>query len=142
MRLDGLDPIIMLGTGSHSGHTTMALRIDGELHIVESQDAWYWPKHNIQRNKFSDWIQYAKNCDFHVVHLPLSPEARAKFNETAAYEFFQTVEGDPYGYYNFLFGWIDTAEDNWPPILPAGLVPIVFSIIEKIAPTVVDEFFS
>jgi len=41
-----------------------------------------------------------------------------------------------------LFGWIDTAEDNWPPILPSGLVPIVFSIIEKIAPTVVDEFFS
>ena len=36
MRLDGLDPMIMYGTGSHSGHTTTALRFDGELYIVES----------------------------------------------------------------------------------------------------------
>jgi len=46
-RLDGLDPMIMYGTGSHSGHTVMALRFDGELYIVESQDAWYWPVHRI-----------------------------------------------------------------------------------------------
>lgn len=36
MRLDGLDPMIMYGTGSRSGHTTMALRFDGELYVVES----------------------------------------------------------------------------------------------------------
>jgi hypothetical protein len=36
MRLDGLDEIIMYGTGSHVGHSTMALRFDGELYIVES----------------------------------------------------------------------------------------------------------
>jgi hypothetical protein len=36
MRLDGLDPIIMYGTGSHIGHSTMALRFDGELYVVES----------------------------------------------------------------------------------------------------------
>lgn len=36
MRLDGLDPMIMYGTGSHSGHTVMAMRFDGELYIVES----------------------------------------------------------------------------------------------------------
>lgn len=52
MRLDGLDPMIMYGTGSHSGHTTTALRFDGELYIVESQDAWYWPVHRIQRTPF------------------------------------------------------------------------------------------
>lgn len=43
MRLDGLDPIIMYGTGSKGAHCVMALRFDGELYIVESQDAWYWP---------------------------------------------------------------------------------------------------
>jgi len=47
LRLDGLDPMIMWGTGSHSGHTVMALRFEGELYIVESQDAWYWPIHKI-----------------------------------------------------------------------------------------------
>lgn len=35
-RLDGLDPIIMYASGSHSGHSVMALRFDGELYIVES----------------------------------------------------------------------------------------------------------
>ena len=35
-RLDGLDPLIMYGTGSHIGHDTMALRFDGELYIVEA----------------------------------------------------------------------------------------------------------
>jgi len=55
-RLDGVDPIIMYGSGSHAGHSTMALRFDGELYIIESQDGWYWPVHGIQRNKWSDWI--------------------------------------------------------------------------------------
>lgn len=47
LRLDGLDPMIMYGTGSHSGHSVMAMRFDGELYIVESQDSWYWPVHRI-----------------------------------------------------------------------------------------------
>jgi hypothetical protein len=141
LRLDGLDPLIMYGSGSHAGHSTMALRFDGELYVVESQDAWYWPVHNIQRNKFSDWIQYAKNCDFHVSHLPLSPEKRAIFNETAAQEFFFATEGVPYGYHNFLFGWIDTAEENWPPLLPPGLIPIVFSVFSRLAPVAAESFY-
>jgi hypothetical protein len=36
MRLDGVDPLIMFGSGTHAGHSVMALRIDGELYIVES----------------------------------------------------------------------------------------------------------
>ena len=56
MRLDGLDEIIMYGTGAHIGHNTMALRFDGELYIVESQAAWYWPTVNLQRTKWDDWI--------------------------------------------------------------------------------------
>ena len=36
LRLDGLDPIIMYGSGSHAGHSVMALRMDGELYMVES----------------------------------------------------------------------------------------------------------
>jgi len=47
MRLDGLDPMIMYGTGSHSGHSVAALEMDGVMYIVESQDAWYWPTHRI-----------------------------------------------------------------------------------------------
>jgi len=53
-----------------------------------------------------------------VAWLPLREEVAAKFNETAAREFFYEMEGTVYGYHNFMYGWIDTAEDNWPPILP------------------------
>ena len=49
-RLDGLDEIIMWGTGSHIGHTATVLTVDGVKSVVESQDGWYWPVHDIQRN--------------------------------------------------------------------------------------------
>lgn len=38
----------------------------------------------------------------------MKAEVRAKFNVTAAIEFFKSVEGTPYGIHNFIFGWIDT----------------------------------
>jgi hypothetical protein len=142
MRLDGLDPMIMWGTGSHSGHSVAALRMDGELYIVESQDAWYFPSHRIQRTRFDVWMEYAENCDFHVVHMPLSDEKRAQFNESAAIEWFYSVEGLPYGYHNFLFSWIDTPEKNLPPLLPNELVPIAFSILEKLDWNLTDTFFT
>lgn len=107
-RLDGLDEIIMFGSGSRVGHSTVALWIDEdgqrELYILESQAGWYWPRFGIQKNKFSQWIEWAENASFNVVLLPLKKDIREKFNETAAYEWFKGVEGLPYGYHNFLFG--------------------------------------
>lgn len=76
------------GTGSVVGHTCVLLEIDGEMHVVESQDAWYWPKHNIQRNKWSDWKKYAKNAGFNVIVVPLNAEKRAQFDTAKALEFF------------------------------------------------------
>lgn len=140
-RLDGLDEIIMWGTGGHIGHSTVVLTIDGVKHIIESQDAWYWPKHKIQRNTYKQWVQWAKNCDFHVSILPLKDEYRAKFNNTAAYEWFKTVEGMPYGYHNFLFSWIDTPYDNYPPNLYADFLPIVFEMFDRLMPSVMETFF-
>jgi len=55
-RLDGLDPMIMYGTGSRGAHCTMALWFDDELYIVESQDAWYWPTAGIQRTPYKQWL--------------------------------------------------------------------------------------
>lgn len=74
--------------------------------------------------------------------MPLSDEMRKKFNETAAKEFFYKVEGMPYGYHNFLYGWVDTANENWPRVLPKALVPVVFSLLERIDKNVTDIFFS
>lgn len=74
--------------------------------------------------------------------MPLSPEARAKFNETAAIEFFKSTEGLPYGYHNFLFGWFDTVTNNLPPIVPPGLLPIVLSLYEDLDPKSIDILFA
>lgn len=63
-RLDGLDPIIMYGSGTHAGHSVMALRFDGELYIVESQDGWYWPTKGLQRTKWVDWVRHARDASF------------------------------------------------------------------------------
>lgn len=142
LRLDGLDPLIMYGSGSHASHSVMALRMDGELYIVESQGAWYWPQDGLQKTLFKQWIEWARNADFNVVHMPLSPASRAQFNETAAIEFFKSTEGLPYGYHNFLFGWVDTPENNLPPLMPPMLIPIVMSIFEDFDPETADIFFA
>ena len=144
-RLDGLDEIIMWGTGGHVGHSTMAiwLNITGEreLYVMESQDGWYWPRHGIQMNKFSQWIEWAQNASFNVVALPLKEEYAKAFNETAVYEWFKTVEGLPYGYHNLLFGWIDTVNENFPPILQAELFPIAFRLVEKVVPSAIKAVY-
>ena len=142
-RLDGLDQMIGFGVGSHIGHTTMALRFDGELYIVEIQNAWYWPTHNAQRTRFDQWIKYADKAQYNVVHCPLSPSKRSQFNETAAQEEFFKLQGLEYGYNVFLFNFWDTPDDNWPVQLPQGFVPILFSIIESyVDKRISDAIFS
>jgi len=137
-RLDGLDPLIMLGTGSHIGHSAVACWIDGELYVLESQDGWYWPRRGIQKNKWSTWIQWAHNADFNVAILPLKEEYRKKLNVKKSIEWYNSIEGTPYGYRNFLFSWIDTPDKNFPNLLDAETVILVFSILEKISKSTVD----
>lgn len=35
-RFDGLDQLIEWGTGSHSGHSAVVFKMDGETYVVES----------------------------------------------------------------------------------------------------------
>jgi hypothetical protein len=115
IRLDGLDPMLAWGMGSNTGHTTVALWIDGELYICESTAvSSYWPTNGIQKTPYATWLKQADQAGFNVVHAPLNAATRALFNESAAIEFFRTVEGVDYGYYNMLWGWIDTLYDNYP----------------------------
>jgi len=114
-----LDPMINWGMGGTTGHTTVALWIEGELNVCESTvKSVYWPTNGIQCTPWDQWIQQCRNASYNMVHVPLSPENRAKFNATAAYEFFLTVKGLPYGYNNFLFGWLDTLTQNYPCLPP------------------------
>ncbi len=141
LRLDGLDPMIMVGTGARGAHCVQALRFDGELYIVESQDAWYWPTKGIQRTPYQKWVQQAKEASFNVIWLPLSAESMVKFNEKAAQEWFFAKEGLPYGYHNFIYGWIDTPYDNFPATLSAELAPVVLSMLNNVIPNKVEKMW-
>jgi hypothetical protein len=57
-----------------------------------------------------------------IALLPLRPDLRAKFNETAAWNYAKQMNGKPYGYHNLIFSWIDTISDNYPPPLDAHVV--------------------
>ena len=138
-RMDGIDQLIMIGSGGHVGHTCVCTWIDDELYVLESQEALYWPRSGIQRNKWDDWVQWAHNADFNVALLPLKEEYRKKFDVEKAFAWYESeAEGLPYGYHNFLFSWFDTPDRNLPPFTTTELVEFVFSIVSKIYPKASD----
>jgi hypothetical protein len=80
LKLDGIDPFITAITGSHVGHIQVALEVDGEMKVCESQDAPYWPVHGWQCNSFDDFVQWTKDALFNTVHLRLASPYREKFD--------------------------------------------------------------
>jgi hypothetical protein len=40
-----------------------------------------------------------------------------------------------------MFGWIDTARDNYPPILSPELLPIAMRLVEKVIPSAIESVF-
>jgi len=71
----------------------------------------------------------------------LHAAAQAKFDVEKAKKWFFETEGLPYGYHNFLFGWMDTQRDNLPPALSNELLPVVMQMVSEIKPKVIDTFF-
>jgi hypothetical protein len=124
IRLDGLDPLLAVLMGSQTGHTAIAMwdgeGQDAELYVHEATvNSNYWPTNGIQRTQWDTWIKQAHKANYNVALLPLSKEARSKFNATNALNFFKKTEGLLYGYQNMIFGQIDTATENLP--FPASL---------------------
>jgi hypothetical protein len=74
---------------------------------------------------WDEWWDFELNKDDsnpHIALLPLHPDMRARFNETAAWEYALSMAGQPYGYHNMIFSWIDTLTGNYPPPLDANVV--------------------
>lgn len=143
IRFDGVDNIIQYGAGSFSGHSVMALWDRSgdkpQLYIVESQDGWYWPQHGLQKTKWEQWRIWAKNADFNLAHMRLRDEYQKKFDEEKAWAWFKQTEGMPYGYRNFLFGWIDTPKSNLPPVLDIEFIFTIFKFLEGMGITAADR---
>ena len=121
MRLDGLDPMLAWAMGAHTGHTVLAVRDESDkLFIVEAtNNNSYWAVNGVQKTEYETWLANARKASYNVVWAPLTPEARAQFNASAALDYFATVEGFDYGYQNILWAWQDTVEDNYPCLPPS-----------------------
>lgn len=79
---------------------------------------------------WDDWWEFELREDDsnpHIALLPLRADLRAKFNETAAWEYATSMDGEPYGYHNLIFSWIDTIDKNYPQPLDAHLVMTLHS---------------
>jgi hypothetical protein len=144
MRLDGLGTLLGWAMGATTCHTTVALWMDGELNVCESTVAdVYWPTDGIQCTPYKTWLKQCQEADFQVVWAPLSAEASAKFNETAAVEFFKSVEGLSYGFKTLLWPWLDTTNANFPCLpddytncLSWELAESVFSYLDRKIPPI------
>jgi len=131
IRLDGLDPMLAWAMGAHTGHTTIAMWMDGVLNVCESTvKSAYWPTDGIQCHEWDEWMNLAQAASYNVVHLPLSDEMAAKFDVQNAIKFYKSVQGLPYGFHNLFTGWIDTPEDNYPPPLTGELVMLLAPFAE------------
>jgi len=138
--------------GSTTGHTTVALRDpQGNLHICESTiKSAYWPTDYVQCTPYKTWLQQAKAASYLVTHAPLSPTNAKLFNNTAAWNYVQTVVGYSYGFYNQFWGWIDTVSDNYPCLpndnfstycLTYNHLEVITGLVEKASPDLANQFF-
>ncbi|KAI3948805.1 hypothetical protein MKX01_022219 [Papaver californicum] len=125
-------------TGTYVGHTAVCLKDpEGNLWVGESGHENEEGEDIIVMMPWDDWWRFELTEDDsnpHIALLPLHPDVRAKFNETAAWEYAKSMIGKPYGYHNMIFSWIDTVDGNFPPPLDAHLVASVMTMWNQLKP--------
>lgn len=144
-RLDGLGVLEDWGTGAVTTHTVMPIRRPDGLYIFESTtlDAYWKLADGVQINPLDAWLANAGNASFNVVHIPLSAEIRARWNNTAAEAFIaEAVAGHwPYGYSNFIATFFDTpASLPWPASWQ--LIEVIFNLLESIDPAITNQLMA
>ena len=65
----------------------------------------------------------------------MNKETRKKFDKEKAWDWFKTVEHDPYGYENLLFAGIDTKERNTPQVMSLESMILWMRVADNISKT-------
>ncbi|CAN6852172.1 hypothetical protein Bca4012_049882 [Brassica carinata] len=136
-RWGGFETLEKWVTGAFAGHTAVCLKDDlGNLWVGESGHENEKGEEIIVVIPWDEWwaLTLKDNSNPQVALLPLHPDIRKKFNNTAAWEYARSMLGKPYGYHNMIFSWIDTLGDNYPPPLDAHLVISVMSMWTRVQP--------
>jgi len=145
MFMGGFETMIAWGMGSMTSHTAIVMQDPNTLQMMvcESTDPI------IRCTDFQTWV-YQWNQGALVTLAPLSPEVRATFNQTAAWNYIQTQLNYSYGYMNFLWGWIDTMNENFPCVPPYPdnslclvwqHIEILTGLVEKVSPPIAETFY-
>eukprot|EP00771_Trimastix_marina_P004211 gnl/Trimastix_PCT/958.p1 GENE.gnl/Trimastix_PCT/958~~gnl/Trimastix_PCT/958.p1 ORF type:complete len:593 (-),score=138.43 gnl/Trimastix_PCT/958:330-2108(-) len=127
----GLDSFIAYGTGSHVGHCTVALWIQGKLHVCESTVDKAIGK-GVVCTPYRKWLDVIPHKQTITLYLPLRRDVADRFNETTALDFVERMYGQPYGFRNFIFSWIDTVDHNFPAPFTPDLLAVYGSIVDAL----------
>ncbi|KAI8557607.1 hypothetical protein RHMOL_Rhmol04G0022900 [Rhododendron molle] len=137
-RWGGFETLEKWVTGAYAGHSAVCLRdSEGKLWVAESGHEDEEGQDIIAVLPWDEWWNFEltkDNSNPHIALLPLHPNIRAKFNETAAWEYARSMLGKPYGYHNLIFSWIDTTDGNYPPPLDANVVASVMTVWNHLQP--------
>jgi len=137
-RWGGFETLEKWVTGAYAGHTAVCLRdSEGKLWVGESGHENEEGEDIIAILPWEEWWEFETTKDDsnpQIALLPLRQELRAKFNETAAWNYAKKMNGKPYGYHNMIFSWIDTISNNYPPPLDAHVVASVMTVWNKLQP--------
>ncbi|XP_068669364.1 uncharacterized protein [Aristolochia californica] len=137
-RWGGFETLEKWVSGAYAGHTAVCLKdSEGNLWVGESGHENEKGEDIIALLPWDEWWEFELNkddSDPQIALLPLHPDIRAKFNESAAWEYAKSMAGKPYGYHNMIFSWIDTVNKNYPPPLDAHLVASVMTMWNHIQP--------
>ncbi|THU50754.1 hypothetical protein C4D60_Mb06t23640 [Musa balbisiana] len=101
-RWGGFKTLEKLVTGSYVDHS-----VGNDIIAIPPWDEWW--ESELKKDESNP----------HIALLPLHPDMRAKFNNTAAWEYAKCMLHKPYVYHNMIFSWIDTVSGNYLPPLDA-----------------------
>eukprot|EP00117_Sycon_ciliatum_P040826 scpid63096/ scgid29942/ len=144
LKLDGLDPLIGWGTGSHTGHTTIIIKNStGGTFVMESTSAnpfgaVYWPPpYGVIITPYRRWFKLAAAAKYMLALTRLNDQASETFsnNVDQAWAFFNATQGDPYGFHNFIYSFFDTLWNS----LPFPVTPYLFHAGANIADRLADN---
>lgn len=136
-RWGGFETLEKWVTGAFAGHTAVCLKDEmGNLWVGESGHENEKGEEIVAVIPWDEWWEMAlkDSSNPQIALLPLHPDLRAKFNATAAWAYARSMIGQPYGYHNMIFSWIDTIAENYPPPLDANLVMSVMSMWTRLQP--------
>ncbi|KAE9458232.1 hypothetical protein C3L33_09865, partial [Rhododendron williamsianum] len=99
-RWGGFETLEKWVTGAYAGHTAVCLKdSEGKLWVAESGHENEEGQDVIAVLPWDEWWNFELTTDDsnpHIALLPLHPDVRAKFNETAAWEYALSMSDKPY----------------------------------------------